>query len=339
MSRTSLQRPALRSPTIVTMTTFLLLPIVARPAAAHDAPIDPSACALAPFVLSVPAAGVETTIEGETLRTVYDAATSTVQMCPADATSPRRHCAAPTPRAFTLGDVTGTLAFPPLLTANLYASGDFDAFGVPLTFTVGGVTTTIEVALTTGLAASTDTIAGGAPLEGSGIYTLVGVLPAASLAASFGDASLVLRATCQAMPVPDLDQFGRAVTVESLRGAFEERRTRLRATLDFNTRTPADLTGRSFAIRVTDGDTTLALAEVPVLTSAGRELRGASSDGRTHVTLRRKRPGRFGLTLEIAELPRPAAGRRLIGLTVRALGFTGRGQRLFRPRGGRLRAP
>ena len=89
MSRTSLQRPALRSPTIVTMTTFLLLPIVARPAAAHDAPIDPSACALAPFVLSVPAAGVETTIEGETLRTVYDAATSTVQMCPADATSPR----------------------------------------------------------------------------------------------------------------------------------------------------------------------------------------------------------------------------------------------------------
>ncbi len=321
------------------MRIFLFLLLGALPAAAHVVPIDPSACALAPLVLSLPAAGVETTVDGETLRTAYDAATSTVQMCPADSTSPRRRCATPTPRAFTLGHVAGTLAFPPIFTANFYRSGDFDAFGVPFTFTIDGVATTVEVTLTTGLAAGPDTIAVGAPLEGFGIYTLVGVVPARSLAASFGDASLVLRATCQALPVPDVDQFGRAVTVGNLRGSLQERGTRLQATLDFNTRTPADLTGRSFAIRVADGDTTLALAEVPMLASAGRKLRGASGDGRTRVTLRRKRAGRFALTLEIADLPRPAAGRRLIGLTVRALGFTGRGQRLFRPRGGRLRAP
>ena len=318
---------------------LLLLLLAAIPAAAHVVPIDPSACALAPLVLSVPAAGLETTVDGETLRTTYDAATSTVQMCPADATSPRRRCATPTPHDFTLGDVTGTLAFPPLFTANFYRSGDFDAFAVPLTFTVGGVATTVEVTLTTGLAGGADTIAVGAPLEGFGIYTLVGVVPAGSLTAPFGDASLVLRATCQALPVPDVDQFSRAITVGSFKGSLQERGTRLRATLDFNTRTPPDLAGRSFAIRVADGDTTLALADVPMLAAAGRELRGTSGDGLTHVTLRRKRPGRFGLTLEIDELPRPAAGRRLIELTVRALGFTGRGERLFRSRGGQLRAP
>ena len=203
---------------------------------------------------------------------------------------------------------------------------------------MGGGATTVEVTLTTGLAAGTDTIAVGAPLLGLDGYTFVGVVPAGSLAA-FGDADLVLRATCQALPVPDLDQFGQAVTVASLKGVVQERGTRLRATLDFDTRTPPDLAGRSFAIRVADGDTTLTLADVPALAGKGRELRGASSDGRTHVTIRRKRAGRFALTLEVADLPHPAAGRRLIGLTVRALGFTGRGQRLFRPRGGGLRAP
>jgi hypothetical protein len=310
----------------------LAVPGIAR---AHIVPIPPSVCGLAPLEVRVPATGLAAAAPapgpGDSMRIVYDASTSQIQVCPADPADPTR-CGPAVPRPFELGAASGTIAFPPLFAGAMLSSGDIRLQDVPLAVTLDGWTGAIPVTLTTGLVAIDGAVAEGTPLRGLESFTLVGVLPAAALPPSIGGSAL-LTVSCQPRPVPDKDQFTAPLLLTSIRGRISATRGRLRAVASVAGPLLSDLADRPLLVAVDAGPVPVASGLIAAPRLRGkRSLTGTTDDRRTTITIRQPTPTRVVVTVQLraASLPAQAGGPVLVALTLDGGGHIGRGEGLFR---------
>jgi hypothetical protein len=319
---------------------LLLLPAAAL---AHNTPIAPSSCAVEPLTLSVPVRGLSgqaaPASPRDALRIAWDSAAGIALLCAADPAQPANACADAVPRPFTLGGVSGTLTLPAIpakvfVVANVGENGDVVVSYVPYECGAGAPTSG-TMTLTTGLVGAADAVAEGSPLDHSGTFTLVGLLPARVVDASLGDASLIVRLSCTATPAPDFDQFGPTPALEDLRGTISARgKVTLRAVLDQVPPNAPPLPGHPVILRVRNGDDTIASAFLPAGLAGKRRLTGSSPDGHTHVTLRPVR-GQWIVEVRMTGAAVPAPHSTLVDFALDVGGLFARGERLFRP----LRGP
>jgi hypothetical protein len=320
------------------MTLALLsLLLAVRTARAHDAPILPSLCTFDPIALDAPASGLGATAvtagPGDAYRIVYDAGAGMAQFCPADPTDPAGRCAAgPSARAFS-GGVTGTIALP-FFAAHLLASGDLFADRVPVAFGFGGASESVPMALTTGLVAVAGAVFEGAPIGADGSLALVGV-GTVSLAGALDGATVVVRLSCKADPVPDLDQFMASTRTTAIRGVLGARGARLHVAFRAGAPVALGVTEPDFTqpveVRVSANGATIAALSLPLgLTSrGGRKFVGqAAGQGSIVITRGGKRSYRMLLQTSGVSLP-TARGKLPVDVTYQVGGLISRGTRTF----------
>jgi hypothetical protein len=296
---------------------------------AHSVPVLPSTCMLAPVTLA--ANGTTATVDAPSgtppLRIVYDVENGTAQL----STDPV------VPRSFVAGGIAGTFAPPPLFTATVLTSGDLLAAAVPLALSLDGTTRTVTVALTTGLAGVPGLVAEGSPIAADGTFTAVAVATGTGLPAPLAD-PLVVRMTCRADPVPDLDQFRLATETRLRSGRIRAGTVALRAAVRPGPSFTPDFAGRPAILRVRAGDATIAEAVLPNGLAAGakRRFTGTAADGASTVRLRfvRRRLGvdeyRLDASLAGATLPAPASRRVAVDLVMDVGGLVSRAEARFR---------
>lgn len=316
----------------------LLLVCAARLAYAHSEPIDPSVCTLSPFEISAPGAGRAGSADApgpaDVLRQVYDPETSTVTFCPADAATPTTKCAtAVAPRGFTMGNVSGTLAFPLSFPVAMLATGDLTATALPLTIDIGDGPVVVPFLFTTGLASS----AGGSLLEGAaidaaGAVSFVGTGTGTGLAAPLADQQLIIRASCTLAPPPDLDQFSLTPTITRVSGRIAATGVRVKVAVALQPGQVADFATKASMLRLSTGDTVLADVNIPSgLTGTKRTLHGTGPAGAA-VTIHVRAAKRYVLDATIAAgtLPPNAAGKIDVDVAQNVGGLFSRATRSFR---------
>jgi len=265
---------------------LLVVGFAAATADAHIVTIFPSTCAVT-MGLSAPASGLTATVDApaadDLLRVVYDPesnpARSRIQVCPADPIDPQNRCGASQPRGFTLGAQAGSIAFPAFFATELLSSGEMREDHVPITVTLDGTPVAVATDFTTGFAVGGGTLALGAPIDGAGAFTLVGVGRSAALPAPLADVDLLLTLSCTLAPVPDLDQFALAPGLTKVGGVLTSRTRKLSAVLE---------TAATLPPAFDAAPTTLRLGPEPLvelrldagLAPAGRKgFTGAAADG------------------------------------------------------------
>src|SRR5262245_57688084 len=129
-------------------------------AAAHNVPVNPTTCRFDTFEVTTAlgAAQVAPATDADSVRIVYSAGTKTAQI-QAGATSPR---------AFSVGGVSGDVRFPMVFSSILTTGGDLTFDSVPLAVDVGGTAVTAPVTLTTGLLVAGDGFVQGEPIGSDG---------------------------------------------------------------------------------------------------------------------------------------------------------------------------
>ena len=260
----------------------MVLLVSAPVARAHLVPIDPSTCALE-VALGAPDAGVTATVDppaGDLLRFRYEPDTSparsSVQACAANASGV---ClGTPTPRAFVVNGVAGTIALPAVFTLRMLSSGDLDTPSVPVAITFGGATASVPFAMTTGFTLVGTAPILGAPFDASGAVRLVGTGSSAALPAPLGGTPLALELACTHTPAPDLDQFAPAPRLTKIRGVITAKKLKLTMTLESELGMAVDPTGVPTILRLQDGGGVALLEQVMPLQSGARG-RFASSGG------------------------------------------------------------
>ena len=313
----------------------LVAATLAGPAGAHVVPIPPSLCSFETIDLALPGARVATVAAvpsaGTGLRIVYDANASTVHACPT-APGAGADCGDSVPYAFVLDASSGSLVLPARFGGLMVSSGDVVLDDVPVALTIGSVTNSVPVTLTSGLAAAGDVVAEGMPLQGLGTWTLVGAVRGAALPPPLTGQPLLLRVRCQPRPVPDRDQFVPPSVVVSLRGRIAPGTIRLHARVAVGQADRPSLARGPVLLAVHLDGATVATAVVPAgLHGTRRRQVGTSGDGRTTVTARGRSLGRLNLTIEVRDVVPPVAlTRALVGLTIDTGTLLARGERLFR---------
>jgi hypothetical protein len=289
---------------------------------------------LAPVTLAAngTTATVDATSDTPPLRIVYDVENGTAQL----STDPV------VPRGFLAGGTPGTFAPPPLFTATVLTSGDLVAAAVPLALGLDGTIRTVPVTLTTGVAGVPGLVVEGSPIGADGTFTAVAVATGTGLPAPLGD-PLVVRMTCRADPVPDLDQFRLATETRVRSGKLRAGALALRAIVSPGPSFTPDFAGRPAILRVRAGDTPIAEAVLPNGLAAGakRRFAGVAADGTSTVRLRflRRRLGvdsyRLDATLAGATLPAVSSRRVTVDVTLDVGGLVSRAEARFRAvRGG-----
>jgi hypothetical protein len=300
-----------------------LVLVAARPAAGHDIPVMPSTCALDPIEISAPERGVVASVEppvaGDVVRTTYDVQDWTAQFAAEPVV----------PRPFVADGVAGTVEVPELFVANLLSVrpsptleplGDLVVPGASLAFALdAGGAASVPVRLSTGIAGMPGRLVAGSPMDDTGAFTLVGVVPRVGLPPPL-DGALVVRIGCRAAPAPDVDQF-RLATASRLRAGAGRRGGTFgaRIVLAPGVGLTPDFTGVAAMLQASAEGTTIAAAYLPALEARGhRRFVGTSPDGSASIRVRYLRR-RFGvdnylLTVSIrgATLPPPGAGRRQV---------------------------
>jgi len=315
---------------------LLALLLTARSAAAHIVPVPPSACVFDPLTIDAPSAGTTATAAppaaADQFRILYDPQASDAQF---DLTGVP-------PRSFTVGGVTGTVAFPSVFLATLLNTGDLTAT-VPLTFTLGGGATSVTMTLTTGLAAAGDTIVEGAPIGADGRFTLVGITDQSRLGPPLAGPLLAIQMSCQATPRPDTDQF-RAAT--PLSASLNARKLKLRTLFITAPGDSPNFAAAPAILRATSGSTDIATVLLASgLPAKGRKLFiGRTADGRMALGVRAlKRQGQteFLLALKVKNPTPPPAGGNPVNFSVvyTVGGVTGRIVLPMKRRGALLHYP
>lgn len=304
----------------------LLLALVAPAVRAHDVPIPPSTCAFDPIEITVPGVGRRITAAAagpaDALRIVYLTGSKTAQF----------NAGTVPPRDLAGAGTGGALALPAVFTAHLLGSGDFTAPGVALGLTIDGTAITLPVTLTTGLTSAGGVLAEGAPMNTGGIFTLAGVAPLDGMPAPLGGEAAVVRLTCTAAPVPDLDQFP-VIATKRLAGMIATRGLRLRAVIDPGLQ-PADFPGQPAVVRVTVGTVAVATIDFPagLETDGPRAFVGQSANGLKRVTVRlvRRVPATYTLMLGVrGAFPDLPPGRSLVTVSYQVGGLLSRAERFF----------
>jgi hypothetical protein len=310
----------------------------ARTLRAHIVPVPPSVCAFEPIALAVPATGLDGSAQAagpaDTMRVLYDASASQVQLCPVDAWNPSR-CGTPVPRAFTLGSATGTLTFPGIFDGRMLSSGDVTIPDLPVTFTLGETTTTTRITLTTGLVSVNGAVAQGTSLQGLGSFILVGRIDGGALPAPLAADAMLVTLSCQPRPVPDKTQFLSPLPMTPIGGQLTTDQMRLRTTITISSSSPPDLTHALMLAVNLDGKM-VASAVFSAGVSGSRKLTGTSDDGNAVLTIKRASAGRLivSASLRNTTLPPQSPGAPvLLDLTLDGGSFIGRGEQLFRTSG------
>jgi hypothetical protein len=316
---------------------LLTLACTAEMAAAHLVPIPPSLCAFDPLTLAAPASGTTGTAQpatdADTNRILFDPGESRIQVCAA-APDPTR-CGAAVPRAFTLGSVTGTLAFPALFPGRMLSTGDVVVDDVPVTLAVGSDVRTVGMRFTTALTASGGAILEGIPLQGLASLTLVGVADPVGLPSALSGGPLVVTMSCLPRPVPDIGQFDPPPALSSIGGQLG-RRSRLRWTVDLITKTPVDFGAHPTLLAIhVDGQTVHSAVFSSGLTGS-RQLTGTSDDGQDVLTVRQGRTPSSGTHFTVSAhlpnvdlSPQAAGSPALVDVTLDMGGLLERGEQLF----------
>jgi hypothetical protein len=310
---------------------------VVRGASAHIVPVPPSTCVFDPVELRRVSDGVSATIApwgtGDAVRIVYDPGGGDAVACATDAAAAQARCGMPQPRGFRLGDLAGSLTPPALFSLQVMKSGDLVAPGVAMGLAVGDWAGIVPVTLTTGLVAAGGEVVAGTPLAGFGDLALIGVMPAAALPPLLGGADLLLRLSCRAKPVPDLNQFLLPAQTTVLRGTISATRARLRIELVQPVASALDF-GRPVLLRLAAGNATIVSASLPDGLRAVRGgFAGVSPDGRVRIAVRPRSRATFVLTATIPQPTLPASGgRTLVEATYQVGGLLARGERLFQGR-------
>jgi hypothetical protein len=310
---------------------LLVLLLTAGVAAAHDVPVNPNTCTFDP--LQIGAAVVAPPADADALRIVYTVATNLAQF----------QAGTVPPRAFTIGGVDGTLAFPTVFSTTLTTAGDLVFPSVPLAFVVGGEPVTVPVALTTGLADDAGVVVEGTPIGAGGVVALAGVIPAGTLPPPL-DGATTVRMQCQLLPVaPDLDQFAEAATAAKLGGYVKPSRGKLHAVLQVPVGAALDF-ARPALIRLATAGGDLLLLDLPSgLTGAGKKLSATAADGSV-VTIKagKKKPRPTYKVLIITPgqtIASPPGGQTDVQATFEVAGVLARTMRTFKAKSGGLRAP
>lgn len=305
---------------------------------AHIEPVLPSTCAFDPLTLTDPVTGTtgqaSAATTADTIRIVYDTATSSIQACPAGGDP--NQCGTPAPRAFTFGGAAGTLTFPSLFPGHMQSTGDLTLSDVPVTFTVGGETATVPVTVTTALTAVGGRVEEGTPLDMSHGFTVIGVVDAHALPVALGGRALVLTMSCRPDPVPDLDQFALIGDLAPIAGAITSKGARLKGRVDTFGAPAPDFAGRPTMIAVHVGGTTIATALFSGGLQGTRKLTATSDDGNGTFTVRVGRAGRFAVAAQLDAVTLPSSatpGARVpVDVTLDTGGTLARGERTFRVR-------
>ncbi len=326
-----------------------LLLIGAQLAHAHSEPIDPSTCTLSPLELSAPGAGLSGSAaapgSAHVLREVYDASTGSVTFCTADPVDPATKCATSTaPRSFTMGTVTGTLAFPLSFKVVMLATGDLTIADLPLTIDTGGGPVVVPFVFTTGLVSS----AGGGILEGSpiaadGAVAFVGRGTGTGLAPPLADQEILLRGSCTLNPKPDLDQFPLTPTINKVTGRIKAAGVRLKLAVALQPGQTATFPTNPATVRLHAGDATLAEVTIPGgLAGTKHKFEGTGANGATmtvHAASARKYV--LAAKLPAGTIPDGAHGKMTVDVTQDVGGLLSRATRTFKAnkKGTLLHAP
>ena len=323
------------------MRHLAVLLLLATRVHAHSVPIPPSLCTFDPLMIAASSGGFTATAAApganDAFRIVYDAAASAAQFCAADPADPQNRCATITPeRSFSGGGVTGTLRMP-AFSGRLLESGDLTAT-VSLFVTVDAQSATTALPLTTGLVVSGTSVIAGSPIAADGRFELVGTATIDALPAPLGGTPLIVRLTCAAAPVPDLDQFVPATETTRVGGKIGATGVKLGVTF----RAGREVTTPNFAapaiVRVAAGDATVATLVLTGLEAHGkRKFVGSTADG--SVTIRRVRGTTYRMTVRTAAATPPTASTSIEVAYEVGGGLLSRGMRTFRAGRGGLHAP
>lgn len=334
------------------MTKMLLAALLltgAQLAHGHSEPIDPSTCTLSPLEISAPGAGLAGSVAApgsfDVLRQVYDAPSGSVTFCVADHTAPATTCATATsPRAFTMGAVTGMLTFPLSFKMAMLATGDLTIADLPLEIDTGPGAVTVPFVFTTGLLSSAGGgLLEGAPIDATGAVVFVGRGVGAGLPAPLADQELLLRGSCTLDPPPDLDQFPLTPTITKVTGRIKADGVRLKLAVALQPGQIAAFPTSPAMVRLHAGDTMLAEVAIPGgLTRTKRKFQGTGANGATvtvHVTSARKYV--LSAKLPTGAVPDGAHGKITVDVTQDVGGFLSRATRTFKAnrKGTLLHAP
>jgi hypothetical protein len=310
----------------------------ARAAGAHNVPVLPSTCAFDPLEVDAPASGVAATAPPSNapdgVHTTYDMQDQTAQFTlQSDAARP-----------FVAGGTASMLELPSFFVALLRSTGarsgstgEFIVPDLPLGFTVGGAALTLPMTLTTGLTAVPGLVLEGSPRDANGRYTLVGVVQQSGLPSPLGGV-LVVRASCQATPVPDKDQFRRSTDSVVVSAGVTSKTLTMRVLFAPNPDEVLDFPGKPAIFRASTGGVTIgAGAVLGGLRQRGRRLFVASSDDRllsmgVRFVRRRFQIDNYLLAVKLRApvLPAPAGTPVAVQTSYAAGGLLGRSTDNFR---------
>jgi len=193
------------------------------------------------------------------------------------------------PRAFVAGGVDGTITVPKLFTSLLITTSDHATTtgeivvpSLPLVFDMGGETTTVDFALTTGLVTSAGQVFAGKSVDyPNGFYTLVGLGTSPTLPAPLGGVPLLVSISCLANPPPDSHQFERSLDSAILGGSITSKTFSLRALFAPAPNLVPDYSQPAL-FRAAAGSATVAAGALPAgLTAHGKRLFVSTSSDKT----------------------------------------------------------
>jgi hypothetical protein len=244
------------------------------------------------------------------------------------------------PRSLHVASVglPGELAFPPFFNGRMLASGDIRTTAeVPLSLTIGATRSSLPVVLTTALATAGGVVVEGAPLGADGRFTMVGAAPGPL--PEVGGSPVFVRLTCQATPVPDLDQFRHAAKAKRLSGSLKGVLLKLRMTFATEQEDAPDFAAAPAALRVSAGGVAVGATSFAAggLTRRGRAFVAEGGDGSrlSLRVLRRRAPARYVLAARLAGARPPGAGGTGVQVTFEAGGILTRHTGRIRIRGAR----
>jgi hypothetical protein len=327
--------------------SILTILLIAAVANAHDVIIMPSLCTFDPVVLDAPASSLQATAAAatpsDTFRILYDVAAETAQFCPADPVDPLDRCATgAVPRAIS-GAVSGTMTLG-VFAMHLFTSGDLFASFVPIDFSSGSSRASVPMTLSTAVVAAAGGVFEGLPIGTDGRFTLVGT-GTMTLPGVLDGAAVVVRMTCTADPVPDLDQFMASPQTTAVGGVLKASGARLQIAFRAGTPPAAGASSPDFTmpviVRVSSGGATVAsLILAGGLAPQGRrKFVGQTADGQGSILLMQGRGASYRLALRMGGVTMPpASGRVPIDVTFEVGGLVSRASRTFRGTAKELRA-
>ena len=300
------------------------------PAAAHNVAVLPSRCTFEPLAITAPGTAVAVTpaAAADELVLTYDTGASQV-------TFDLRSCP---PRPLDAAGTPGTLDLPDVFQAALFATGDLTVAAVPFDLSLGAASATLPVALTTGLAMLGGNVIEGAPLGADGRFTLAGGVASLGLA-PFGGVPVGFRLTCQAAPVPDLDQFRLAPEMRKLSGTIRNGVLALKAQLVVSDGDAPDLTGVPAVVRASGNELTVAATAFEGgLARRGKAFVATAADGATISVrvVRRKAPAKLALKARLPGAAIPPGAGNVAQVTADVGGLLARARGDIVRKGGRV---